>query len=560
MPAPRWKTLDTRRTVLAVVHNVTAATRLLDVLAVYAGDPRVETVFTCPGSSAFTAGTTEFLAARGVRLIPWRQAVSTRFELAIAASYGGDLHEIRAPLTVIPHGMGYNKYLETGNRKPETGNRKPETGNRKPETVFGLSIPWLMHKGEVVPASIVLSHEEQLDRLRQSCPQAAERAVVAGDPCLDRMQASRSLRETYRQAFGLEPHQRLIVLSSTWGKQSLVGTGLELIRRLADELPWDSYRLALAPHPNIAHGHSGWQLKMWLADCVKAGVLVLPSEELWQPALVAADLTIGDHGSVTFYSAALETPILLAATPAGTVDPGSPIGLLLDAAPRLDLARPLRPQVDRTIAEHDPDALTPITNLATSLPGKSAEVLRSLVYETLDLTPPPGPAVVRTLPVPALTHTAPTTQFVRVTGTTVDRRAADLTGIPPAGTHLVIDTAEPDASLLSLAAVLVHRTARDASRWITETLRALPGCALAAARITDTTWLFGTTTGRLVRLDDITGAPEAFASLLYVRLELSGERLPGELDLQLGETTHTATATVLITAPPAAPRGRQPHP
>ncbi|WP_370932706.1 hypothetical protein [Amycolatopsis sp. cg13] len=134
-PVPRrWRTVPTERTLLAVVHNVTAATRLLDVLPLFAGDPRVQVVFTCPDSSAFTRGTREYLAARGIPLEPWEDVVAEDFDWALAASYGGELHRIRAPLTVLPHGMGYNKFLETGNRKPETGNRKPETGNRKPET------------------------------------------------------------------------------------------------------------------------------------------------------------------------------------------------------------------------------------------------------------------------------------------------------------------------------------------------------------------------------------------------------------------------------------------
>ncbi|MCP2260032.1 hypothetical protein LX15_003743 [Streptoalloteichus tenebrarius] len=134
--SPQWSTIAADRTVLGVVHNVTAATRLFDVLPLLDGDHRVQTVFTCTGSSPFRAGLDEFLAGRGVAVLPWEQAVQLDFDLAVSASYGGALHEIRAPLMVLPHGMGYNKFFarkpETGNRKPETGNRKPETGNRKP--------------------------------------------------------------------------------------------------------------------------------------------------------------------------------------------------------------------------------------------------------------------------------------------------------------------------------------------------------------------------------------------------------------------------------------------
>jgi hypothetical protein len=102
--------------VLAVVHNVTAATRLLDVIDLMARDLRIQTTFTVPPYSAFVAGTERFLAERGIRPLPWDDAVTTRFDLAIAASHGGDLGGLRGPLAIIPHGMGYNKYLTPKSR------------------------------------------------------------------------------------------------------------------------------------------------------------------------------------------------------------------------------------------------------------------------------------------------------------------------------------------------------------------------------------------------------------------------------------------------------------
>jgi hypothetical protein len=134
----RWTTVRAERTVLGVVHNVTSATRLLDLLSVFDGDQRVQTVFTRTGSSALDQGTAEFLRSRGIQEVPWHVAVTKKFDLAITASRGGDLQDLHAPIVSTSHGAGYNKKLdrkpETGNRKPETGNRQPETGNRKPET------------------------------------------------------------------------------------------------------------------------------------------------------------------------------------------------------------------------------------------------------------------------------------------------------------------------------------------------------------------------------------------------------------------------------------------
>ncbi len=133
-----WQTARIERRLLVVVHNVTAATRLLDVLPLVTEDRRVQTYYTCPGSSAFTSGTIEFLADRKLPTISWRHATQWKFDAAIAASHGGPLHKLGKRLIILPHGMGYNKLLkpETGNRKPETGNRKPETGKRKEVSGF----------------------------------------------------------------------------------------------------------------------------------------------------------------------------------------------------------------------------------------------------------------------------------------------------------------------------------------------------------------------------------------------------------------------------------------
>ncbi|WP_431875318.1 hypothetical protein [Amycolatopsis sacchari] len=538
MSVDSWSTVRAERTVLAVVHNTTAATRLFDVLPLFAEDPRVETVFTCPGSSAFTAGTDTFLAGAGItRLLPWRQALRQRPDFAIAASYGGDLHEITAPLMVVPHGMGYNKYLESDGAR----------------SVFGLSSPWLLHRGRPVPSVIVLSHAEQLTRLAEACPEAVGAALVAGDPCFDRLTASRPLRETYRQALGVRPHQRLVLVSSTWGANSLYGSDPGLVSRLAAGLDLGTYRLAVALHPNIAGRHSRWQVDSWLADCARAGVLVLPSERLWGPALVAADVTIGDHGSVSFYSAALGTPLLLAAAPADAVDPRSPIGRLLEVAPRLDPHAPPGPQLERAVRE--PVDLTEITGLTTSLPGKSAAVLRETIYRWLDLAPPRYSAEIRALPVPEVRVPRAHAQLVQVrwgddeaTVTCFPAEVLRDPGAPCPDGHLVVDTEEPNVRLLDLADVLVHDRPRDAEHWIERTLANLPGCRLAVARLTATSWLVGTADRALIRLDPVTGPVAAFAAALL------HSAVPGPLTVVVGGQRYRAETTLIrpVDRPPSA--------
>ncbi|MBB4687175.1 hypothetical protein [Amycolatopsis jiangsuensis] len=512
--------MRTERTLLAVVHNATAATRLLDVLPLFAEDPRVQVVFTCPDSSAFTRGTAEYLAGHGIPLVPWTEALDEDFDWALSASYGGDLHELRAPLTVLPHGMGYNKFLETGNGKP----------------VFGLSEQWLMHEGEVIAEHHVLSHPEQLDRLREYCPEAAENAVIAGDSCLDRLREAHGLRESYRQSLGVTGEQKLVLLSSTWGRHSLFGAQPDLPARIARELPLDEFAVVLALHPNIEHGHYPWQLRMWLRDCERAGVLVLPEEDLWQPAAVAADVTVGDHGSVTYYSACLGTPVLLASAPHEAVDPASPVAALLRTAPELT-GQNLAVQLGTAAQAAE---MAAATALATSVPGQSAALLTELGYRTLGLPPPEQPGSFRALPLPRVQRPEPGAQWVRVHGDEVTRFAAAAT-TRPAGAQLVVHVDSPDPRLLRRADILLGERFPEPGRWIALTLAEFPHCEWVACPA-GPGWLAGSRTGHVVSFTG-TDLPQAVPSLLYAR-EGQGLGLPGRLPFTAGGGEHETQLTV----------------
>ncbi|WP_147255811.1 hypothetical protein [Streptomyces sp. PT12] len=123
---------------LLVVHNVTSATRLLDILPLFRDDLRIQLMVTCTGSSPFQAGVPELFARLGLPVLPWEQALRTPVDLAISASYGGQLHRIQGTLVVLSHGAGYNKTLSTpdaGRRTPDAGRRTPDAGRRGPTRV-----------------------------------------------------------------------------------------------------------------------------------------------------------------------------------------------------------------------------------------------------------------------------------------------------------------------------------------------------------------------------------------------------------------------------------------
>ena len=500
-----WQTIRYERRLLVVVHNVTAATRLLDVLPLVTEDRRIQTFYTCPGSSAFTPGTAEFLAERDLPTIPWRVAVARKFDAAIAASHGGPLHKLGKPLIILPHGMGYNKLL-----KPETGNRKPETGKRFP--VFGLGADWLLHNGRLIPSVLVLSHAEQRQRLARSCPEALPVALIAGDPCFDRVMLSAPLRESYRHAFGLAEHQRLVVVSSTWGEKSLFGRCPDLPMQLAEQLPLDEFRIAVALHPNIWFGHSPGQLRAWLAEWARAGIVVVPPEEGWRAALIASDLVIGDYGSVTFYAAAQGAPLLLASHPAELLDPDSPIAALLAAAPHVDPKRHLLDQARDAIAQHAPEQYAHITAQTTSAPGRAHVLLRRAIYRQLRLSEPDTPASASAVPLPSVSAQPLDAQSIGVrsteAGVELSRFPAEVLYRAPEiarGRFLVVGTNQPRQGWLERADALVRDGAGPVRRWIDGSLAALPGCLVAAARDESGQWVVGDRSGRLLRFVRVGG-------------------------------------------------------
>jgi hypothetical protein len=83
--------------VLIIVRGPAALNRLLDVLPVFDGAPRVELVFVVDGGSPFSTGLDVRLFRSGARVIEWDEALSRSFDLALAASDNGDLHRVHAP-------------------------------------------------------------------------------------------------------------------------------------------------------------------------------------------------------------------------------------------------------------------------------------------------------------------------------------------------------------------------------------------------------------------------------------------------------------------------------
>ncbi|MFC4085069.1 hypothetical protein [Amycolatopsis samaneae] len=495
--------MDVRRRVLVVVRTVTTLTRLLDLLSLIESDRRVQVVFTHDerAPAIFAAGVPEALAELEASVIPWDQAVASRFDLAIAASENDALHRLNAPVLLVPHGIGHQKYYPRGT------------------VVSGLDPARLVHGGRVVPARIGLSHSNQLRQLDQACPPALPHAVVIGDPCHDRLLASTHRLARYRRALGTEHHTH-VVLASTWGPDSLLGSRPELPERLLAELPYDGYRVSMVLHPGVWAAHGPRQVRAWLAAARRSGLAVLPPHRGWQATLLAADCVVSDCGSLPLYAAAAGIPVLIGSPGADTVVPGSPLAELLGRAARLDDRADLRAQIDQAATG---DAFTEIAAQAVEYSGKCAEVLRPLLYELMDLPEPEFRASFRPLaePLPARADVSAFVAGVRADGDLLDvsRFPAELprrSGRLPYQHVLAHDELSTLAELDGATIDYRETDAREFPGWARATARLRPDARLLVG-VTRHECLVWTPEGDTVELTTDSTDPLPAVSALYWR-------------------------------------------
>jgi hypothetical protein len=367
-----WMTRPECKIVLAVGAHLQSVSRILDILPVLEADYRVQVLWTVPATGYHWAGVAEYIRSLGGLVIPWSEALDNRYDLGVAADSWG-VTKLRSPTIVLPHGAGRRR------------SRLSPWGEAASD---GLGRSEWMNEDQVVPSALVLANDGELAELANACPEALPQAVVAGDPCFDRMLAGRPLRRLYREALGVQRGQKLVVVSTTWSPHSLFGSDPTIFARLVTALSPDNYRVIAILHPFIWHGHSRRQVLAWLTSARAAGLVVLPPEEGWRAAVVAADVVIGDQGSLPQYAAGLDVPVLMNSRSLVDVRPGSGADMLAKIAAPLDTTRPLAPQVEQALEQHTAETYAEVAEMISSRPGQSMEILRRTCYRLLELEEP----------------------------------------------------------------------------------------------------------------------------------------------------------------------------
>lgn len=478
----RWRTTRPDHVILAVARTPTSAIRLLDATALL--DERVRVIYTADPTS-ISPGATELWERLGIRTTPWQTAVRESYQVVLTASENVDLAQLRdVPVVVLPHGIGFHKQV------PDSTGTGTRLSGLVPES--RRTLRRVIH---------VVSHPGHLTGVE---------TYLAGDPCHDNLTASNDLRDRYREALGVT--ERLVLVTSTWGPHSLFARDPRLCERLLASVPFDSYRVACALHPAIWAEDGAHEVRRRLRRALDAGLLLLAPENGWQQAVIASDVVIGDHGSVTLYAAAHGVPVLLGAFGAAEVEPGTTLASFGEAAPQLDRGHDLLPQ----LAKAETFDLAPHLFATT---GTWAPRLRALLHSLLGL-PDTGALPQKSLPLPDFEHTPVHSHLVYAEDDELRRFPAVACTDPAPESdgvtrHLAVDEEELDLRLRHNASVFVRSRPIDSPEaWLERAQQRYQAAVVAVA--TDSGCLIALRDGRRITSSerDVSRA----ASLVYARL------------------------------------------
>ena len=453
--------------------------RLLDVLPAFEGDARITRLFTLVPGSEFGADALSAVTAVGGHTVPWAEACDRPFDLILTASPKGALRLLRGDRVLLPHGAGFGKAI---------------AAEGSADSASGLDPAFLLpHDDRLILHA--LAHPDQVALLAEVSPRAAARARVVGDPTLDRLLASRPLREHYRRALGTGA-RRLVVLASSWGPESLLRRRPDLAAELIAGLSVDTHQIALVVHPNERSTLGEFDLRERLAPALAGGMVLAGAYEGWAALLVAGDVLVTDHGSAALYYAAVaDRPIVSAYDGGNEVIPGSPIAELLSSVPWLAKSEDLL----AAAASYRGGPGRAAAAAAFAQQGRALSRLREELYALLNLSRPTAPVRPRVLPLTTAPVQVPMAFDVHVhaqddvhapaqgSDVRVERRVA---GLGPAGHHLAAEYGAADERFTRTAGVLYrrvgpatpgpYREAWTTSAWTATALAEHPGCGTAA--------------------------------------------------------------------------------
>ena len=239
---------------------------------------------------------------------------------------------------------------------------------------------WIEHRGRVFYTRMFESSDYAVECAIRHNPDLRGIAVAVGNLDADRVFALVSEREQIRAGMGYGSEDLVILLQSTYGETSLMESiGRDLIAACARAAAEHGWEFILQTHPN--HWTGPWAEehpygKLLLEQEGKPGITVIHHDEDWAPYMVASDMVITDHTSLSMTYALLGKPMLFVAVPGTTLIEGNPGERLARILPKLSDPGSLVADIDRAMRDFPHEQVAEIAKDILSYPGEAAVRIR----------------------------------------------------------------------------------------------------------------------------------------------------------------------------------------
>ncbi len=214
---------------------------------------------------------------------------------------------------------------------------------------------------------------------------------VVGDLRIDAMLVNQVEREKIRASLGFSSHDIVVLSMSTWGSSSLMErfgpAYCEEAKRLMDA---GKYKFIISTHPNLwikrYAVRQPWGA--YLINQKSRGFVVIEPSDDWERYLIASDLAVSDHTSLSLTYATLGKPLVYVPIEQSESPENSMISRLVKISPRLEAPDQLEHIVQSALREYPLDKLKHIALDICAYPGQSANRIRQETYQVLNLAAP----------------------------------------------------------------------------------------------------------------------------------------------------------------------------
>lgn len=332
-------------------------------------DPRVELWLTGPRARVIGQCLERELAAEhGYRYVSYIRARAMWWDLMVFAGYrAADRFHPGIRKVLVNHFLGGGKIISG----------KEYRFQRK-----------MWHWGRPLFTSIFEASAKERDRAIAADPSLAPHVCLVGDLRSDRMLEMRARREQIRSEMGFSDSDKVVLIQSTWGSQSIMERcGRELFDEVIRLLNEGKYRFIASTHPHHWQGPRTAQHPWgkYLAELERPGLVVIKPGDDWARFMVASDLAVTDNTSLSATYCQLHKPLVFIVMPDNTIPAGSTVHQLYCISPHLNSPAELQRGLDQVLQSYPYDRLRQIAYETNSLPGEAAGRIRRELYRLLEL-------------------------------------------------------------------------------------------------------------------------------------------------------------------------------